>query len=200
MAELSSLATQIEAMCGFPLEIVSGGNSASLPWAFGGGNTGRINDLRLGEAILLGVEPVSGRRIDGLHTDAFTIIAEVIESKIKPAGNECRAFEPGVGLIPRLSYRRRIQQSILAIGYQDTDIDGLSPPPGVTQIGATSDHLVVETADVSLAIGSEVSLQPKYSALMRIMSAPNVEKVMRNREPHAQDILARRSRTALALV
>jgi predicted amino acid racemase len=177
MAKLSSLATRIEATCGFSLETVSGGNSASLPWAFGGGNTGRINDLRLGEAILLGVEPVSGRRIDGLHTDAFTVVAEVIESNVKPAGGDCRALEPGAGLISKLSDRRRIRQSILAIGNQDTDIDGLSLPPGVTQIGATSDHLVVETASAGLAIGTEVALQLNYGALMRIMNAPNIEKV-----------------------
>ena len=56
------------------LDIVSGGNSANL--AVGARRRqirGRINDLRLGEAILLGREPLHRQPIDGLHTDAITL-------------------------------------------------------------------------------------------------------------------------------
>ncbi|MDB4484019.1 alanine racemase, partial [bacterium] len=74
MAELSALADSIEATFGLTLEIVSGGNSANLNWALGGSDIGRINDLRLGESILLGREPLHRQPIDGLHTDAITLI------------------------------------------------------------------------------------------------------------------------------
>ncbi|MGI9666543.1 MAG: alanine racemase, partial [Acidimicrobiia bacterium] len=67
MAELSALADSIEATFGLTLEIVSGGNSANLPWALSGADTGRINDLRLGESILLGREPLHRQPINGLH-------------------------------------------------------------------------------------------------------------------------------------
>lgn len=214
MKAFSSLAREIERACGLQLETVSGGNSANLPWAFGAESTGRVNDLRLGEAILLGVDPVSGHRIDGLFTDAFTLITEVIESKVKPEIGKWPAVEPVTARIRivsdqkmsdqrmpdhRISDLRQIQQSILAIGHQDTDIKGLSLPAGLTFIGATSDHLVVDTANTCLTIGAEVSLKTNYSALMRVMNAPNIEKVIRNREPYKLDGLREESRSGLAL-
>ncbi len=85
MAELSALADSIDATFGLTMEIVSGGNSANLTWRSSGADTGRINDLRLGESILLGREPLHRQPIDGLHTDAITLVAEVIESKVKPS-------------------------------------------------------------------------------------------------------------------
>ncbi len=49
-------------------------------------DVGRVNDLRLGESILLGRETArTADPIDGLHTDAITLVAEVIESKVKPS-------------------------------------------------------------------------------------------------------------------
>lgn len=198
--ELSSLVDQTEAACGVLLETISGGNSANLPWVLRGDCSGRINDLRLGEAILLGVDPVSGCRIDGLHTDAFTFVAEVIESKVKPQRGAWPTNGPGFSGIHIASDCRTVRQSIVAIGNQDTDVEGLSPPLGLTLIGATSDHLVVETANVCLAIGAEVSFQPNYSAMMRGMNAPNVEKVIRNRKPQTRNIPAERWSSDFALV
>ena len=59
MDELSSLADSIESTIGRSLDIVSGGNSANVQWALTGSSTGRINDIRLGEAILLGTRTVA---------------------------------------------------------------------------------------------------------------------------------------------
>ena len=56
MAELSALADSIDAAFGPVLGMVSGGNSGNLQWALSGADTGRINDLRLGESLLLGRE------------------------------------------------------------------------------------------------------------------------------------------------
>ncbi|MDF1660069.1 MAG: alanine racemase, partial [Verrucomicrobiales bacterium] len=72
MATLSALADTIDATFGQIVEIVSGGNSANLSWALSGAGIGRINDLRLGEALLLGVEPLHREPLPGLHTDAIT--------------------------------------------------------------------------------------------------------------------------------
>lgn len=182
MSAFSKLVTEIEVACALSLETVSGGNSANLPWAFGDASTGRVNDLRLGEAILLGVDPVSSHAIDGLFTDAFVLVAEVIEAKLKPERNKKSRAEPDP---------THFQQSILALGYQDTDIDGLTLPLKHTLIGATSDHLMLGTGDSHLAIGAEIALQPNYSALMRAMNAPNVAKVVRNAKSSDRDHMTR---------
>ncbi len=57
MDELSRLVDEVEAACGTPLSVVSGGNSASLGWALGTDDAGRVDELRLGEALLLGPRP-----------------------------------------------------------------------------------------------------------------------------------------------
>lgn len=178
MTELSALASSIEATVGVAIDIVSGGNSANLEWALGTTDSGRINDLRLGEALLLGRETLHRQPIDGLHTDAITLIAEVIESKIKPSQPWGEIAQNAFGEQQSATDRGQISQSILAVGRQDTDCSGLCPSPGVEVLGASSDHLIVDSGDERLPLGSEVSFQLNYSALVRAMTSPFVAKVV----------------------
>ena len=67
MAVLTGLVKQHEARTGRRLGIVSGGNSSAYDWAIATDDTGRVDDLRLGEAILLGREPLHRTPIDGLR-------------------------------------------------------------------------------------------------------------------------------------
>lgn len=71
-----------------------------------------------------------------------------------------------------------VSQAILAIGRQDIDPQGLSPPPGAKVIDASSDHLIVHTAQHKLAVGTEMRFQLNYSALTRAMTSSFVSKVM----------------------
>jgi predicted amino acid racemase len=204
MAELSALADSIEAVFGdrlrprptavtgmvmeTGLEIVSGGNSANLQWALSGADTGRINNLRLGEAILLGCEPLHRQPIDGLHTDAFTLVAEVIETKLKPVKPRGQIAETAFGEVPRtvtnqtsdsavgLGFSRR---TVLALGRQDADVDGLLPPVGMSILGASSDHTIIDTRHIHHPVGSEIRFQLNYSALLRAMTSPFVAKEMK---------------------
>jgi predicted amino acid racemase len=175
MAAFCDLANEIEGVCGPFLKIVSGGNSANLPWALGEHATGRVNDLRLGEAILLGVEPVSGDRIGGMHTDAFTLVAEVIETNAKPPPSPIALIDPSPGRLRIVTPSGASARMILAMGHQDTDIPGLSMPVGSTLLGATSDHLVIGTPRTLPKVGSEVRFQMNYNALMHAMAAPDIE-------------------------
>ena len=200
MAEFSALADSIDATfghrlrprpgsaAGFGLEIVSGGNSANLQWALSGADTGRINDLRLGEAILLGCEPLHRQPIDGLYTDAFTLIAEVIEAKVKPSKPWGDIAQTAFGEVSPLAAdqisdpaaeRECTTQTILALGRQDIDPEGLLPPAGIEILGASSDHLVVNSGCLRPSVGAEVRFQLNYSALVRAMTSPFVAQVMK---------------------
>jgi predicted amino acid racemase len=176
MAELSGLAALVEHATDAPLEVVSGGNSANLGWALGPGGTGRINDLRLGEALLLGLDPVERQPVEGLHTDALRLVAEVIESGAKPSmpwGTIAQtAFGERLGQVER----GKVVQTILALGRQDTDTTDLVAPPGMTIVGSSSDHLVTWT-DERVAPGTEVAFAPGYAAVLRSMTSPTVETV-----------------------
>ena len=188
MRSFSDLANTVEKECGPIIESVSGGNSANLSWALGPESIGRINNLRLGEAILLGIDPVSGEQIGGLYTDAFTMVSEVIETKAKPENISIAHTEPALGelrIVPECSDQVR---SIVALGKQDTDIVGLRFPHDVTCLGSTSDHLVVTSKASLLSAGAEIRLGMNYSALMRSMAAPDIEtRFLGDTEPQLVD-------------
>lgn len=174
MDELSRLADSVEAAVGHPPSVISGGNSANLEWALSTSDTGRITELRLGEAILLGTEPLQRSPIAGLQTGAFTLVGEVIEAKLKPV-------QPW-GEISEAAFSHRtppvgngfIRQAIVALGRQDTDLAGLIPPAGITMIGMSSDHLVVDLGDQDVSVGDELTFGLDYSALMVAATSPFV--------------------------
>lgn len=183
MAKLSELADLIETTFDVTLDVVSGGNSANIQWALNDtqADTGRINNLRLGEAILLGCEPLQRQAIDGLHTNAITLVAEVIESKRKPSQPTGDIAQSAFGETLLATDRGMVSQAILAIGIQDVDPGGLQAPAGIEIMGASSDHLVIESVKGDLFVGEEVTFQLNYSALVRAMTSPFVSKVFTHR-------------------
>lgn len=183
MDELSRLVDQVEAACGRTLSVVSGGNSANLDWALTTNDVGRIDELRLGESILLGTEPLHRRPLDGLHTDAFTLVAEVIEAKVKPARSWGELAQDAFGASPPRRAAGTIRHAIVALGRQDVDPDGITCPPGITKLGMSSDHLVLDVGDNTVSVGDEIAFQLDYSALVRAMTSPFATKVGRRREP-----------------
>jgi predicted amino acid racemase len=181
MAALSALANSIESTFGLSLEIVSGGNSANLDWALSGTDTGRVNNLRLGESILLGCDSLQRQPINGLHTDAIALVAEVIESKVKPSQPWGTLAQSAFGAPAIPKTVGHIQQAILAIGRQDIDPLGLEPPQGIEILEASSDHLMVKSSRFSHPVGTEITFQLNYSALLRAMTSPYVSKILKNR-------------------
>lgn len=178
MGRLSRLADSIEESLDLQVDIISGGNSANLNWALSGANIGRVNNLRLGESILLGCETLNRQPIAGLHTDAITLIAEVIESKIKPSLPTGEIAQTAFGEVLQVKDRGQVRQSILAVGRQDADPCDLKPPESYQIMGASSDHLILESCDNNISVGTEVAFKLNYGALLRAMTSPFVSKLM----------------------
>ncbi|GJL84478.1 MAG: hypothetical protein DHS20C02_02530 [Micavibrio sp.] len=182
MGELSALADSVDKTFNLTMDIISGGNSGNLEWALNGdmsgAGIGRINNLRLGESILLALDPLNREPIDGLHTDAITLIAEVIESKVKPSQPWGDIAQTAFGTPSPITDQGDISQVMLALGEQDTDPEGLTPPPDIEILGASSDHLILNTGDNRPSIGDEIELQLNYSALVRAMTSPFVDRVI----------------------
>ena len=177
MGVLTGLADDIEALHGISLDVVSGGNSANLNWALHTHDVGRIDELRLGEAILLGLDPLYRTPIPGLHTDVFTLTAEIIEVAVKPAQPWGDRAQAAFGEAPLRTGSGTVHQAILALGRQDVDPDGLQPPKGITILGMSSDHLVVDLGDHEVAVGDEIDFGVAYGALVRAMTSPFVTKM-----------------------
>ena len=177
MGELSGLADSIESVFGLVLPTISGGNSGNLDWILSGADTERVNDLRLGESLLLGREPLHRRPMAGLHTDAITLVAEVIESGPKPSQPWGDIAQSAFGQTTRPERKGNTQQAVLALGEQDTDCHALVAPPGFETTGASSDHLVLDCGSDLPPVGAEVRFGLGYSALVRAMTSPFVSQV-----------------------
>lgn len=177
MDVLSALVDDVEARQGISLAVVSGGNSANLHWALNTDRVGRINELRLGEAILLGVDPLYRTPITGLHTDAFTLTAEVIEVAAKPGQPWGDRAQAAFGEAPARTSGGTVRQAILALGRQDVDLDGLHPPEGMTILGMSSDHLIIDLGDHRVDVGDEIGFGVGYGALVRAMTSPFVTRI-----------------------
>lgn len=187
MAEFSSFVSGLELDCDCHFTLVSGGNSALIEWLYGVTNeSGRINNLRLGESIFLGVETLHRQTIEGLFTDAFVYVAELTEVKRKPSQpyggkvgynafgeKPCLKFESKPGNEKGLMWR-----GVLNTGRQDIVCSGLQPiQDNIGIIGASSDCLVVHLPDGQMRIGDELRFRANYECLLSIMNSDCVEKV-----------------------
>ena len=185
MRELSELVGLVEKEFHIDLEIVSGGNSANFNWFKSTKDIERINNLRLGESILLGCETLSRKIIPGLHTEAFQLIAEVIESKRKvsvPIGDICQnAF----GNVPKFIDQGDHQRVIIALGRQDVQASNLKSNSKLRMIGSSSDHIVLDGENRNFKIGDEIRFGLDYSGILATMTSPFVIKQFTDSNAHA---------------
>jgi len=63
------------------------------------------------------------------------------------------------------------------LGEEDIAATAIAPRIQAVVLGATSDHLVLDTGDHALEVGSEVAFDVRYRALLRAMTSPYVVKV-----------------------
>lgn len=176
MQKLSELTDAMEKEFQISLSIISGGNSANHEWYKSATEVGRINNLRLGELILLGRETVNRKAITGLHTSAFKLIAEVIESKEKPSLPFGEICQDAFGNVPVFRDRGIQRRAIVALGRQDTLVSGLSPSNNLEILGASSDHIVLNSKHHSFKVGAEVNFNLDYGSLLSAMTSPFIEK------------------------
>jgi ornithine racemase len=176
MQELSELVDILEKEFQVSLEVVSGGNSANYEWYESVQDVGRINNLRLGESILLGCEAVSRRAIPGLHMHAFRLIAEVIESKEKPSLPFGEICQDAFGNVPSFQDRGMQQRVIVALGRQDVLVSGLKSNSELEILGSSSDHIILDGTNHHVQVGDEVSFSLDYGALLAAMTSPFIKK------------------------
>lgn len=175
MRTFSLLAAHIEEFQ-LPLTCISGGSSANYNWFMAAEDTGTINNLRLGESIFLGREPLNRKRIPHLFTNVFTFVADVIESKIKPSLPEGETGQNAFGVAPQFQDHGQIRRVILGVGRQDVLVSGLTPRLDIEILGSSSDHLVLNAKRTDLKVGDEIEFDLNYGALLSVMTSPYVSK------------------------
>jgi predicted amino acid racemase len=176
MHALSELFVSLEKEFQLGLRIISGGNSANYEWYKSTEDVGNINNLRLGESILLGLETVNRTTIPGLHTTAFQLVAEVIESKKKPSLPFGEIGQDAFGNVPVFQDQGLHQRVIIALGKQDTLVSSLKSNDGVDILGSSSDHIILNNKNKNLRVGDEVNFNLDYGGLLAAMTSPFIKR------------------------
>ena len=179
---LVDIAEQVERALDIRFRVISGGYTAHLALVDRCEIAPRINQLRIGEAILLGVNRQANWPVPCPHQDTFTVVAEVIEVYVKPSLPEGPIATDAFGDTPQWEDLGPRKRALLALGRQDLQIEALRPRrPGVSIVGASSDHLVVDVteADPPVHLGDEMLFDPQYAALATGMARYDVTQVVR---------------------
>ena len=182
MSRLVKLGRTVEDTFGIELQVISGGNSSSYTLVEEGIMPGGINNLRIGEAIVLGRETSYGKYPKDLRQDNFRITAQIIEIKDKPSRPIGTIGMDSFGNVPVFTDRGVRRRALAAIGRQDVIVEDLIPEDeNVEIVGASSDHLILDITDSDneYRIGGTVSFRPAYGALLSAMTGEYIEKIIK---------------------
>lgn len=181
LGRLVEISECMESKYKLQLEIISGGNSSSVYLMEEGRLPSGVNNLRLGEILLLGRETAFGRPVSGMHGDVFVLKAQIIELKEKPSVPIGNIGMDAFGNIPSHEDRGIIKRAILGIGRQDINPDGLTPlDDKIEVLGSSSDHTILDVTKSShdYKVGDIIDFHMDYGCLLRACTSEYVEKVI----------------------
>lgn len=203
LERLAALADEVEQRFGIALDYVSGGNSSNLALMEMEGVElpARINNLRIGSAILRGENSITGGVLAGYDDGAFTLEAELVEIKTKHSLPDGETGPDAFG--NRLVFEDRgvRLRGIVNLGRADIRPEGLRPRHrGVEVVTASSDHLIVDITEAkTFAVGDGMRFEMDYGALLQSMLSPYIDKKLAGREAIAPRPTALRLIAASAL-
>ncbi|MBU0955203.1 MAG: alanine racemase [Spirochaetes bacterium] len=188
MEALVASAELIEERIGRTLDIISGGATSSYPLVLQEQMPPRVNHLRIGEGILLSrdLKEYYHCKLPDMHDDAFQLVAEIVEVKRKPSHPVGELFVDAFGNTPEYHDIGERLRAIVAIGRQDFgDHSKLIPlDPGVSLVGASSDHLIVDVEDYAglhdgriLQTGETLRFSLYYPALLYLSLSTEIHMV-----------------------
>ncbi len=183
MNELITDAEMIEKAIGRRLDIISGGATSSFPMVLNKTMPKRINNLRIGEGIILAKDLKDLAHIDMsfMYQDAFTLKAQIIEVKDKPSypvGVLSYDAFGNVGTYLDRGVRKRV---LLALGKVDIAFPDMIYPrdKGVEVLGASSDHLIIDVEDGEreFKVGDIMEFDLCYATIVYATNSPGVRIV-----------------------
>ena len=177
---LVKLGLTLEKQVGYKLEIISGGATSTLALVENHQVPAGVNQLRIGEGILLGTDSTNGRNIPWLQQDAFTLRAEVIEVNSKPTVPTGTIGRDAFGHIPKFIDIGVRKRAIVAMGKQDVDIEGIRPvDESLMILGGSSDHLIIDITESQqgIKVGDQITFYLTYSGLLSASHSNDIEKI-----------------------
>lgn len=173
MEQLVDIARAVEARIGRRLEIVSGGATSSYTLVHWGTMPQGINHLRIGETALLAKDLQVDWGIsdmDYLLRGTMRLEAEIIELRKKPTHPVGETVIDAFGNRPTFVDRGMRLRALAAFGRADVgQVETLlCREPGMTVIGGSSDHCILDVEDCprALRVGDVVSFDLSYSHML----------------------------------
>lgn len=182
LSRLVKIKKNIEEKFNIRLDVLSGGNSSSLYLLETGEIPQEINQLRLGESIVLGRETAYGKTIKDTFDDCFKLIVEIIEIKEKPSVPIGEIGMDAFGNKPTFIDKGIIKRAICAIGKQDIDLGDIIPYDKYIEIlGESSDHLILDItkSENNYDVGDKIEFKLTYGGILKVMTSEYVAKVFK---------------------
>ncbi len=180
LQKLIDIIKMAEQMIGVRFDIVSGGNSSHIHLLLKNQKVDMVNNLRLGESLILGRETAYGDPIENMYQDVVTLEADLIEIKQKPSIPEGDIGMNAFGQRPTFEDVGLMKRGILAIGKQDVDYHEITPVDSrIRLVGSSSDHIIVDLTQTQndYKIGDVIKFKLSYGSLLSTMTSKYVEKV-----------------------
>lgn len=156
--KIDVLALHIETVFNIKLKIISTGNSSTLP-LFLNEKQEDLQQIRVGESLLTGRDPISDKKIEGLMQNVLTFKVEIIESKFKNEENQ-----------------NRTHRALLNFGYQDAPKEHIVLDSTFNFVNQSSNHTVMLIQDQTSKLGCEINLELRYRSMVQAFMSPNVYK------------------------
>lgn len=177
LGELTALAKLVKEEHQHHLEIVSGGNSSSFYLLPQDKLPEGINNLRMGEILVLGRETAYGDLVAGMHDDAFIFEAEIVELKEKDSIPKGEIGMDAFGNKPTFEDKGKRMRAILAAGVQDVKADQLIPmDEKIAYLGSSSDHMIWDVTDSDYKVGDIVKFKLEYGSLLSLFTSEYIKK------------------------
>ena len=179
LSNLVNIAREIEEKYSIKLEMISGGNSSSIYLIEKGEMPDGINNLRLGEAFLLGNDTAYETKLPGTVSDGLVLEAQIIELKEKPSLPIGEVGVDAFGEIPYYEDRGIMKRAIIGIGKQDTDLGSMTPIDEEIEImGGSSDHIILDVTKCKkeYKVGDVVEFKLGYGGMLKTATSPYVER------------------------
>jgi len=179
LGNLVRFAEKIEERYNISLDIISGGGTTSLPLVFNNQIPQKINNLRIGEGILLATEDFFNKKGKDFYNDTFVLKAEVVEVKEKPSVPIGKRGKTAFGT-PIFKDKGVITRAIIAIGRQDIGPkDLILEDERIIVLGSSSDHTILDINNCKkdYKVGDIINFKLTYAGMLRAMTSPYVEKV-----------------------
>ncbi len=179
LGQLVALAAKIEEAYKITLKVISGGNSSSYFLVEKNQLPGKINNLRLGELLVLGRETAYGELVEGMYDDCFTLEAEIVELKNKRSVPIGEIGMDAFGNKPSFTDIGMIDRGILAVGKQDVNADAIFPTDeGIEILGCSSDHMLLNMtqANETYEVGDIITCKLEYGSILSLSTSHYVTK------------------------